>query len=38
MKICRLYGFEHHEVGTFEIFIVPIGRTAQGVSYEAVFS
>ena len=33
-----IYRLEHHEVGTFEIFIVPIGRTAQGVSYEAVFS
>jgi hypothetical protein len=33
-----IYRFEHESMGTFEIFIVPIGRTAQGVSYEAVFS
>jgi hypothetical protein len=33
-----IYRFEHDEVGAFEIFIVPIGRTAQGVSYEVVFS
>jgi hypothetical protein len=33
-----IYRFEHDGIGTFEIFIVPIGRTAQGVSYEVVFS
>jgi hypothetical protein len=33
-----IYRFEHDSIGTFEIFIVPIGRTDQGVSYEAVFS
>ena len=33
-----IYRFEHDEIGTFEIFIVPIGRTAEGVSYEVVFS
>ena len=33
-----IYRFEHEGIGTFEIFIVPIGRTAEGVSYEAVFT
>ena len=33
-----IYRFEHGGLETFEIFIVPIGRSAQGVSYEAVFS
>lgn len=33
-----IYRFEHPGIGAFEIFIVPIGRSAQGVSYEAVFS
>jgi hypothetical protein len=33
-----IYRFEHAEIGTFEIFIVPVGRDARGVSYEAVFS
>src|SRR4051812_21609050 len=32
------YGFELEALGTFEMFIVPVGRTAEGVSYEAVFS
>ena len=33
-----IYRFEHDGLGAFEIFIVPIGRTAEGVNYEAVFS
>ena len=33
-----IYRFEHEEIGPFEIFVVPIGRTAQGIRYEAVFS
>jgi hypothetical protein len=33
-----IYSFEHDQLGTFEMFIVPIGRDARGVSYEAVFS
>lgn len=32
------YPFEHEALGTFEIFIVPVGRTARGVTYEAVFT
>ena len=34
----RIYRFDHETLGNTELFIVPIGRTAQGVSYEAVFS
>ena len=33
-----IYRFEHDGLGPFELFIVPIGQTAQGVRYEAVFS
>jgi len=33
-----IYRFEHDEIGAFELFIVPVGRTPQGVRYEAVFS
>src|SRR4051812_30250075 len=34
----RIYRFEHDTLGELEIFVVPLGRTAQGVIYEAVFS
>lgn len=34
----RRYGFEHDELGSLEIFIVPIGRDDRGVRYEAIFS
>jgi uncharacterized protein DUF6916 len=34
----RIYGFEHDELGAFEIFVVPIGRDASGTSYEATFA
>jgi len=33
-----IYRFEHETIGAFEIFIVPIGQTAEGVRYEVVFS
>ena len=33
-----IYRFEHDAIGTFEMFIVPIGQSAEGVSYEAIFS
>jgi hypothetical protein len=33
-----IYRFEHDEIGTFEMFIVPIAQSAEGVSYEAIFS
>lgn len=34
----RTYTFEHGELGTFEIFVVPIGRGEAGTSYEAMFT
>lgn len=33
-----IYRVEHDGLGAFEIFVVPIGRSAEGVRYEAVFS
>jgi hypothetical protein len=33
-----IYRFEHESLGTFELFIVPLSRAADGVRYEAVFS
>ena len=34
----RIYGVEHGELGTFDLFIVPISAGSDGVRYEAVFS
>lgn len=34
----RIYRFEHGSVGSFDIFIVPIGPDAGTMQYEAVFS
>jgi hypothetical protein len=33
-----IYRFEHETIGAFEIFIVPVSRSAEGVRYEVVFS
>ena len=33
-----IYRFEHAGIGAFEIFIVPLSRTNEGVRYEVVFS
>ena len=32
------YAFECEQVGRFDLFIVPIGRDASGVRYEATFN
>ncbi|MDX6680264.1 MAG: hypothetical protein QOG94_303 [Solirubrobacteraceae bacterium] len=32
------YTFEHADLGVLEIFIVPIGRDADGTIYEAIFT
>jgi hypothetical protein len=32
------YTFQHEEIGTFPLFIVPIGRSAEGLQYEAIFN
>ena len=33
----RTYRFEHDELGSFELFIVPIGPDEAGMQYQAVF-
>jgi hypothetical protein len=33
-----IYRFDHPGIGDFEIFIVPVGQTAGGTRYEAVFN
>jgi hypothetical protein len=34
----RIYRLEHDELGTVDLFLVPIGRDDAGVRYEAVFT
>ena len=34
----RIYRLEHDELGTLDMFLVPIGPDADGMCYEAVFS
>jgi hypothetical protein len=34
----RIYRLENAELGALEIFLVPIGRDAAGLRYEAVFT
>jgi hypothetical protein len=34
----RIYPFRHAAMGRLELFIVPIGRDAAGVVYQAVFN
>jgi hypothetical protein len=34
----KLYRLEHGEMGVITIFLVPIGKDAQGVSYQATFN
>ncbi len=34
----RIYRLEHEELGALDLFLVPIGRDAAGVRYEAVFT
>ncbi|MGE3268987.1 MAG: hypothetical protein AB7P40_09585 [Chloroflexota bacterium] len=34
-QICQ---FRHESIGEFDMFIVPVGRSNGGVTYEAVFS
>jgi len=33
-----IYAFEHDRLGLQEIFIVPVARDEQGISYEAIFN
>ncbi len=34
----KIYDFEHPAIGKFSIFIVPVGRSADGLQYEAIFN
>lgn len=34
----RTYAMEHEELGSFELFIVPIRKDEEGFYYEAVFN
>lgn len=34
----RIYRLRHADLGTLELFLVPVGRDPQGVLYEAVFN
>lgn len=34
----RTYRMEHDGIGSFDIFLVPIGADAEGMRYEAVFT
>lgn len=34
----RIYRLAHPQVGSHEIFLVPIGRKPDGVEYEAIFT
>ena len=34
----RIYRMEHSEIGTFELFLVPIGPDEEGLRYEAIFT
>jgi len=34
----KIYRLEHDGLGTLEIFLVPIGKNADGVQYQAMFN
>jgi hypothetical protein len=34
----RIYTLENFEMGSMDLFLVPIGRDGQGMRYEAVFT
>jgi hypothetical protein len=34
----RTYRMEHAEIGSFDLFIVPIGPDEEGLRYEAIFT
>lgn len=34
----RLYRLEHEALGALSIFLVPVGRDARGVNYQATFN
>jgi hypothetical protein len=34
----RIYELEHQATGSFEVFLVPVGRTEDGILFEAVYN
>lgn len=34
----QTYSFEHEQMGTFELFLVPVSQDQEGYRYEAVFN
>jgi len=34
----HVYSLQHEHMGTFELFLVPVGQDARGFHYEAVFN
>ena len=34
----RIYKMEHDQIGSFELFLVPIGPDEKGLRYEAIFT
>jgi hypothetical protein len=34
----RIYRLQHDKIGTFEVFLVPIGPDADRMQYEAIFT
>jgi hypothetical protein len=34
----QVYPMEHDAIGTFDLFLVPVGRDHAGTSYEAIFN
>lgn len=34
----RIYRIEHHALGAFDLFLVPIGPDNEGMRYEAIFT
>jgi len=34
----KTYALNHEKIGTFDLFLVPIGQDAMGFCYEAVFN
>ena len=34
----RIYQVSHKKMGTFDLFLVPVGQDAHGIQYEALFT
>jgi hypothetical protein len=38
LAVQQIYQVEHPTLGSFELFLVPVGPDEQGMCYEAVFN